>query len=448
MSKQKVVKLIRKSNQLVEAKYKFDIWETRIFTKMLSMIRKDDVDFKDYRIYISEIITDYGLQKQQSAYERLKDGALSLMNRTVRILRDTDEGQKEFYTNIIAGFEHLTEEGLYIDISFHPKMKPFLLQLKSRFTTYDARNILRLPSSYSIRIYELLKQYEKIKKRTIELQELKELVGVVEEIKEKRKIIKKDRYPLYGNFRQKVLLKAQKDLKAHTDISFTFDPIKKGRKVTAITFYISKNVPIRVEPKGNEDNDDPKTQDIFNMIYPIMEEWEDINEASVRKLITRYGSERILAACSQTREDVEKGGIIRGSRGKYFYGLAHNAPTLFDQRQEVTAKQNKKKEQQQARQNKKKELEGMLENLKKRRSEVYSSILDLIKQENPELFETVLEEMRESSAYNRTLSKAENLGRPMLRALIGGRIRNMLPERFTEVDKMDKEIKYLERQIR
>ena len=33
-----VVRLVRKSNDLVEAKYKLDIWETRIFTKMVTMI--------------------------------------------------------------------------------------------------------------------------------------------------------------------------------------------------------------------------------------------------------------------------------------------------------------------------------------------------------------------------------------------------------------------------
>lgn len=442
--KKKVVNLIRKSNYLVEAKYKFDIWETRIFAKMLSMIKKDDIDFKDYRIYISEVITDYGLEKQQSAYERLKEGALNLMNRTIRIQRDTEEGQKDFYTNIIAGFEHLTKEGLYIDISFHPKMKPFLLQLKSRFTTYDIRNIMKLPSSYSIRIYELLKQYEKIAKRTIEIQELKEIVGVVEEIREKRKTIKKDRYPLYGNFRQKVLLQAQKDLEKYTDISFTFEPIKRGRKITKVIFYISKNTPSRNETI--EIKNEPvsqKTQGVFDMIYPLMKDWQDIDEASVKKLINKYGNDRILAACSQTREDAEKG-IIRGSIGKYFYGLAHNAPTLFDQRKEVTDKKREKKEKEQAKQIRRRLLQDQLNTLKSHRKVANRLVLDEIRKESPEIIETIVEELRQSSAYDKTLTKAENMGRPMIRALISGRVKNIVPDRFTEVEKLDIEIKGIE----
>ena len=203
-----VVRLIRKANDLVEARYKFDIWETRVFTKMLTLIKRDDEDFKEYRIYLKDIINDFGLQTDKAAYQWLKTGALKLGEKTVKILRDTDEGLKEFRTKIVAGTESFVndEDGKYIDVSFHPRMKPYLLALKSRFTVYDARNILKLPSTYSIRIYELLKQYEKIGKRKFDLQELKEIVGAIEYIEVKGKKVEKDNYPLYGNFRQKVLL--------------------------------------------------------------------------------------------------------------------------------------------------------------------------------------------------------------------------------------------------
>ena len=58
---QQVVKFIRKSNNLVEAKYKFDIWEMRLLTKMLTLIQRDDEDFKDYKIYLRDIVQDFQL---------------------------------------------------------------------------------------------------------------------------------------------------------------------------------------------------------------------------------------------------------------------------------------------------------------------------------------------------------------------------------------------------
>ena len=216
--KRGVVRLVRKSNDLVEAKYKFDIWETRVFTKMLTMVRMDDADFKDYRIYLSDVIDEFGLKSNKDAYQWLKRGARKLMTKIITVVRETEEGPMEFHTPIAVGVENplnveaSNEDLSFIDVSFHPKMKPYLLALKSKFTTYDVQNILKLPSAYSIRIYELLKQYERIGKRKFEIQELKEIIGVIEEVEEngRKKMI--DNYPLYGNFRQRVLLKAQKDL--------------------------------------------------------------------------------------------------------------------------------------------------------------------------------------------------------------------------------------------
>jgi hypothetical protein len=55
----KVIKLVRKSNQLVEAHYRFSIWEQRVFTSMLAQIKYEDEDFKKYRIYLSDVIKDH-----------------------------------------------------------------------------------------------------------------------------------------------------------------------------------------------------------------------------------------------------------------------------------------------------------------------------------------------------------------------------------------------------
>ena len=66
-----IVKFVRKSNDLVEARYKFDIWETRLFTKMLTMINMDDEDFKDYRIYLRDIVREFELVKNKESYELL-----------------------------------------------------------------------------------------------------------------------------------------------------------------------------------------------------------------------------------------------------------------------------------------------------------------------------------------------------------------------------------------
>lgn len=133
-------------------------------------------------------------------------------------------------------WEYVTKQGK-IELSFDPKLKPYLLKLKDNFTTYKLENVIRLKSFYSIRIYELLKQYEKLKERTFSITQLREYL-----------CINNEQYPLYANFKQKVLNIAKNELKDKSDIYFDFEEIKQSRKIEKIKFIIRKN---KVEPLIN-----------------------------------------------------------------------------------------------------------------------------------------------------------------------------------------------------
>ncbi|MGR6001768.1 replication initiation protein [Bacillus cereus] len=109
---------------------------------------------------------------------------------------------------------------------FDPLLKPFLLELNNKFTSYRLGNIIKLKSVYSIRIYELLKQYEIVKERTISLETLRYFIDAL------------NIYPNYANFKQRILHSVQKEINSNTDISFEFKEIKKGKKVYKIKFYI------------------------------------------------------------------------------------------------------------------------------------------------------------------------------------------------------------------
>lgn len=294
-------KLIKKANELVESRYKFDIWETRVFAKMITLINKDDEDFKTYRIYIKEIQDDFQLSKNKDAYKRLKDGARRLMRRIVKITYNTDEGEKVLETPVIIGLETLVAGKSFIDVSFHPNMKPFLLQLKSQFLMYDIRNILKISSVHSVRIYELLKQYEKIGFRTFLVEELKDILQVSE------------KYPLYANFKQRIIKKAQKDLEKYTDISFTYEEIKKVRSVEKIKFFIHKNTDNQKDSTKQETAlvEAPSVIDEMNTLRKKLKK-EGIKEDKVLDALFKTHSlkdiQAIFQKC-QTYFDKKKGSV-------------------------------------------------------------------------------------------------------------------------------------------
>jgi len=56
-----------------------------------------------------------------------------------------------------------TKEDGIINFEVNPSLKPYLLNITNNFTSYHLDTIAHLKSTYTIRIYELLKQYENIK---------------------------------------------------------------------------------------------------------------------------------------------------------------------------------------------------------------------------------------------------------------------------------------------
>lgn len=305
-SNKKIVRIIRKSNDLVEGKYHFNMWETRVFTKMLTLISKDDEDFKEYRIFLKDVVQDFDL-KDKNSYAWIKKGAEGLAKKEIRVIRQTDEGEKEFLTHIAVGVESFTKNGNYVDISFHPKMKPFLLQLQTQFLMYDVDNVIKLQSFYSIRIYELLKQYERIGKRTIKVKELKEMLGI------------QDKYPQYGHLKSRIILKAKEDIAASTDITFDFTETKKGRQVDSVTFIIKPNIQtvnvLQVSEKAEDLSNPTEFKTPAQELYELLANFPGAMQTTVVKWLLDYDFAYIRSRIAFVANKLSKGEDIKNPMG-------------------------------------------------------------------------------------------------------------------------------------
>jgi plasmid replication initiation protein len=232
MAKKKVHKgitLIKKSNNLVESRYKFDIWETRFFLSVLSQIRRDDTDFQVYRIWYKDVIKTFGL-KSGDSYASLREASKSLMGKSVHINYETDGVKRGSMVHLIRKVDYL-EEGQknvesheYIDVTVEQDLRPLLLQLQKNFTAYDLRNVIKL-GVYSVRLYELLKQYESIGARTLKVDQMKSMFDLSSE------------YERYNDFYRWVIVPAEKEINAHTDLLIqSIEKVKEGRRVVALRF--------------------------------------------------------------------------------------------------------------------------------------------------------------------------------------------------------------------
>lgn len=224
----KGIVLIKKSNNLIESRYKFDIWETRFFLSVLAQIRRDDDDFHCYRIWYKDVIKTFGL-KSGDSYALLRDAARSLHGKSFFVSYEKDGAKREQQYHILRHVDVLAdgqkdENHEYIDVTVEQEMRPFLLELQKNFTAYDLRNIVKL-NVYPVRVYELLKQYETIGNRKLKVTEMKKMFEVT------------DKYKAFGDFYRWVVKPAIKEINKHTDLTITdVEKIKEGRRVVALRF--------------------------------------------------------------------------------------------------------------------------------------------------------------------------------------------------------------------
>lgn len=236
--------LVTQSNNLIEARHKKPLTarEQKIVLTMVSMIQPSDEDFKDYRISVKNFSEMLGL-KGSVKYTQMKEIAENLMTKIIEIPK---ENGGWILANWISSAEYKEGEGV-IDLSFSPKLKPYMLQLKNQFTSYRLSNILNLNSTYSIRLYELMKKWQHLGNWGCSVEDLRGKLGVGEGI-----------YPRYANLKARVLVAAIEEVNEKTDLYIGFNEIKKGRSVERIEFTI-RHAPEK-EIKLLEPKSKPKPQ--------------------------------------------------------------------------------------------------------------------------------------------------------------------------------------------
>lgn len=254
---------VRKHNDLIEAKYQLpNLQEQRIILMLLAQIKPNDEDFKCYRITVADFSEILGL-RVDGMYEELEKTLKSLMSRVISI----KNGKSFLIMSWLSSAEYKSGSG-YVELAFDPKLKPYLLQLKSHYTQYQLGNAILFKSIYSIRLYELLKK-ESFKERNgyfdvlFEYEQLRDHFG-----------IGKKEYVKINDFKRKTIEPSTKEISDKTDLYINDVRYgKTGRKITNITFCVK----IRTEDETKQRQANLRSSEIKpekntgNDIHPIIE---------------------------------------------------------------------------------------------------------------------------------------------------------------------------------
>jgi plasmid replication initiation protein len=302
------------SNDFIQAKYKdaISFWEMMIFGKMCTMIDMRDTDFHEYKIYVKDLINFAGLEKNGRLYDTIIEAATKLRRREISVPLKDEHGKDWILdTYLVTGVEKMVNyegtENVYVALTIHPKLKPFLLQLKRDFTKFDINNYKLLHSGTITRLYQLLKSYHDRGRKNpkFELGELKDMLGVG------------NKYDLYANFRIKVLDESAKRFEG-TDLRFTYTELKQGKRVIGIQFSISSErnkQTINITPPLKKIINGVG-EEVFDEFFPSVQNY-GVTEIVFRSLLKKYDRETIERAIRVTDKSY-KAGKIKDSAAGFF----------------------------------------------------------------------------------------------------------------------------------
>ena len=238
------IPMVYKSNALVEAAYRLSVQEQRIVLACIAQVRRDEpvTDEVMYSVRAEDIAIMAGVPIE-SSYGQLKAAALRLKRREIRFLYQPTENNKKPRTRItgwVQTVDYIDGDGR-VELRFSKDMLPYLTELSREFTKYALADVAKMNSSHAIRLYELLRQWDGIGKRDIELEQLREWLQL------------EGRYPSIKDFKKWVLDPAIKQINEHSPILASWSQRKTGRKVTHLQFkFVLKDPPLAISQEDHK----------------------------------------------------------------------------------------------------------------------------------------------------------------------------------------------------
>ena len=220
-------KILLKHNDLITAHYDMSAPEQDIFCLILSQIKKEHSSDQLYQVSIKDIEE---LTQKKIDYTEIRKAAKKLLSRVCAIVRDNGN---LLYVSMISDAEHVVESG-YIEIGISPKLRPHLINLKASFTKYQLRIFGALRSKYSKRIYKMLSQFKHTGVMRVSVEELKNRLKLLDfETGE-------EKFKDWTSFVRKVLEVSKKEINEFSDLKYTYEAKKTGKKFTDVEFRVAR----------------------------------------------------------------------------------------------------------------------------------------------------------------------------------------------------------------
>jgi len=223
-----------KSNAIIQrSRFELSLQEQKIVLRLIQLIKPDDEKFTMYEFKIKDFCEFCGIDHESGGnYSKLKKTFNKLMDKKLWVKDQDETGKERIYPLRWVDKPYIYPGSGTIKIKLDEDMRPYLLNLKANFTTYNLYYTLVMQSKYSVRMYELLKSYAHTNK-PIEFS--------FDDLRDKMMAYK---YKEWYDFKRKVIDIAVREINEQTDIYVGYAYKNRyGRPIDTVIFNIEMKPP-------------------------------------------------------------------------------------------------------------------------------------------------------------------------------------------------------------
>ncbi len=311
--------IVVKSNALINAMCDLSLQGNRFLAFAISLLDRTKSEIGkavELEIPVLNFAKAFGLDVK-SSYREIEALADQFQRKIITLYPEQSLSGRRVKVGIITKQEYLDNEGR-VFIRFDEDIVPHLLDLKEQFTEYRIKDVYQFSKVSSWRLYELLKQYKKIGKREIELDELKMKLGV------------SGKYNLINNLKQWIIKPAILEINETSDIEVQYDQKKRGRKIVGFVFYIIDNDKTKTEREkirkklsvlDNGEDKDPEFSALLRKEYKVSPK----QAKELSNLVTYHQkTDKIKSLLPKIKKRYEALENKKTSLGGYVFKALHN----------------------------------------------------------------------------------------------------------------------------
>jgi len=208
------------SNPIINARFSLPANGVDLIMLCLSNITKEDYELKEVVFDITKL--EQRTNKMWNSIE-LRKLVVKLADSSILINTEVEKWE------VFNWFEYFTYDKGICTCKLNSKIEDYLLMLERECKVIDIKYILCLNTSYTKRVYMMMKQMQNFGQRVMTVDEITESLKTPTSMS------------IVGHLKEKILDKAVKDINTHTDISISYTDRKAGKKIIGFKFSIKSN---------------------------------------------------------------------------------------------------------------------------------------------------------------------------------------------------------------